>query len=244
MNVVSLLRLLMRKFYQFKRLFSYFICKFWLRNIVNPELLPNKGPAIIVSNHLSYYDWALLSAIFGQKYIVFISNEDLLKRPFIRTLVRFNILINININNPGKRYFKEALQRLHRGDILVIYPEGTRSKTGEMLMPKSGFVKLAIRAGVSIVPVGMKGTYNILPPHRHIPSFHRCDIVIGQPIKIDKDNVLFQKIFNQEKNKMNLTDFEEEEIAVIIMDIVAKLAGQAWSQNVIDKFPFLKEVRQ
>jgi 1-acyl-sn-glycerol-3-phosphate acyltransferase len=210
-----------------------------LRHIINLERLPQNGPVIIVSNHLSYYDWAILSSIYWRKYIVFISNQDLQNRFFVSFLIKLNKLILINTIKPGFGYFKEALRQLRQNEIVVIYPEGTRSKTGLMQLPKTGFVKLALHTGAPIVPIAMRGTYTILPPHRVVPAFKRCDVVVGEPIKISANNKLFKHIFSGEKNVRKISSEAEEKIAVIIMDLVATMAQQQWESEVVGKYPEL-----
>lgn len=195
------------------------------------------GPAIIVSNHLSYYDWAVLSAIYWDRYLAFIGNRDLLKRFFVGWLMKLNILIFIDPQNPGLEYFKKSLRALHDGHILVIYPEGTRSRSGKMLEPKTGFVKLALRTGAPVIPVAMRGTFEILPSHHIMPAFRRCEVMVGNPIVIDRKNPLFADIF---KSKASLEE-QEKQVAFIIMQRVREMANQEWDQTVLSKYSLKKE---
>lgn len=224
-------RFLKRMRFKYTRLLVYVGFRLWLRKIHNAERLPQKGPAIIVSNHTSYYDWSVLSAVYNRKYLVFLGAQELLTRSIVSWLMRLNILIYIDRNKPGISYFREVIRRLRQDNIVVIYPEGKRSKSGKMIEPKTGFVKLAIATGVPVIPMGMKGAYDILPPHKKIPRLRKCEIFVDQPISIDKNNVLFKDIFSRERNAKNLSDEDHKKIAIRIMDRIAKMVGQEWDDT-------------
>jgi 1-acyl-sn-glycerol-3-phosphate acyltransferase len=194
-------RILRRLQFRQVRSWVYVGFRLWLREINNIENLPEKGPAIIVCNHTSYYDWAVLSAVYDSKYIVFLANKDLLLRGFVGWLMKLNILIYIDPQKPGFSYFRDILRRLKQGHIVVIYPEGTRSKSGRMIEPKTGFVKVALTTGTPIVPLSMKGAYDVLPPHKTLPRFRKCEIDVGEPFLINAQNPMFQDVFESEKER-------------------------------------------
>ncbi|MBF0569868.1 MAG: 1-acyl-sn-glycerol-3-phosphate acyltransferase [Candidatus Omnitrophica bacterium] len=211
----------------------YFGFRLWLRRIRNPQKLPTQGPVIIVSNHTSYFDWAVLSAVYSNRYIVFLANQDLLRRKFVSWLMKLNILIYINPNKPGYSYFREVVGRLKQGHIVVIYPEGTRSRTGRMLRPKIGFVKLAMQTGVPVIPLAMKGAYKVLPPHKNWPRLKRCELIVGDPIDISLNNPALSDIFYGKKHLKEVTDHDLERVAIRIMDQIAKMAGQEWEDALL-----------
>lgn len=231
------MRLIRRLRFRFIRLIVYFGFRLWLRKIHNIEKLPQEGPAIIVSNHTSYYDWSVLSAVYNKKYIVFLANKELLKRRFVNWLMRLNILIYIDKNNPGLRYFREVIRRLKQGHIVVIYPEGTRSKSGKMLNPKVGFVKLALITNTPIIPLGMKGAYEILPPSKRIPRFKKCEIFVGDKIYIEENNDMFKDIFKNGKTRKDLTEYDMKRVAIRIMNEINLMTGQGWEsgQSIADE---------
>ena len=199
---------------RFKQLRSlvYRAFKLWLRKVHNIENLPEQGPAIIISNHTSYYDWGILSAIYDKKYIVFLANQDLLRRKVVSWLMRLNILVYLNPEKPGYSYFRDVLKLLKQGHIVAMYPEGTRSRSGKMLKPKLGFIKLALHTGVPIIPLGMKGTYEILPPQKRIPALRKCEIYVGDPILITLDNPMYADVFKGKKHFKEVSDQDLEEI--------------------------------
>ena len=239
-------RLMRRLRFRYAKLITCAMFRLWVKEIHNEDRLPQKGPVIIVSNHTSYYDWIVLSAIYDKKYIVFIGNQDLLRRPFVNWLVRLNILIYIDPKNPGFSYFREVLNRLKHGHVVVIYPEGTRSKSGRMIEPKIGFVKLALTMNVPIIPLAMKGAYDILPPHKKMPRLKQCELFVGDPFFINRDNPMFRDIFQSEENSgKRLSDAGMKEVAFRIMDKIADMAGQEWDSSVaIEEENFLGKPRR
>ncbi len=225
-------RVLRKEWFKAIRFLVYFIFRLWLKKIHNEHNLPKTGPAMIVSNHLSYYDWAVLSAIYWDRYLVFIGNKDLLNRGFVGWLMKLNFLIFIDPTNPGRAFLKESLTKLKDDNILVIYPEGTRSRTGRMLTPKTGFIRIALKTGVPVIPVGMKGTYRILPPHKKFPRLKQCEVIVGKPILLNYRNPMFRDLFEYNKGKHTLSDEGEVVAARRIMEVIRKMTGQDWHDDV------------
>ena len=221
-------RILRRFFYQTWKLIIYtgFLC--WLSKVINRERLPHVGPAIIVSNHTSYLDWAILSAVYWDKLLVMYANQNILQRPFVGWLMWMNVPIFLDPQNPRKSSLKEGLRYLKDKHVLVIYPEGMRSRTGKMLQPKLGFIMLALASGAPIIPIGMKGAFEILPPHRHFPKFKRCEIVVGRPIVVNARNRFFSDLFIIKKGRATFKEGGAEKAAYRVMEIVRQMSGQEW----------------
>src|SRR3989338_7570922 len=212
--------------------FACLCARLWLRTIHKPENLPRKGPVMIVSNHISYFDWAILTAILRNQ-VVFIGAQELKARPFVRWLMKFNTLIYISRENPGVRYFREVMRNFKENKIVVVYPEGTRSRTGKRLPAKPGFIKLAILAKVPIIPVGMKGTYEILPAHRRFPRFKRCEIFIGDPILIHPASDLFHDLLSRERNWAHPSQETMLEMGERVMDRVGETIAPTWDTSIL-----------
>jgi 1-acyl-sn-glycerol-3-phosphate acyltransferase len=219
--------------------------KLWIKEVVGYKNIPSKGPALFVSNHLSYYDFLILSAVVPS-YVVFLAQKKIKETFFVRWFTRFNNVIYIDREKPGYSFFKEILKWLEAGRLFVIYPEGTRSRTGKMLMPKPGFVKLAMKANVPIIPVALKGTYEILPPHKHIPRLKKCEVIIGKKMYISPDNPDLKDIFFKNAGFRKFGKLDEEDmqkIAVRIMDKIRILAGEEWDDSAAAEIAKISRMR-
>lgn len=223
-------RLMRRLKFRTIRLIVFAFFRLWIKDIAGFEKIPQDRPAILVANHLSYYDFLVLGALF-RRQIVFIAVKKIKQTFLIRWLAKLHIVIYINRDHPGITFFRDIMRYLALGRLVVIYPEGTRSRTGKMLKPKAGFVKLAIKANIPIIPIGIKGTYRILPPHRYIPRLARCKVVAGKKMYVSPSNPEFEDIFfgNRENPKLGkLTKNQMQKISIRIMDKVRLLAGEEW----------------
>lgn len=234
-NIKFHLRLLRRRSFRWTRSFVFWGFRLWLRKIHNPEKLPKQGPALIISNHVSYFDWAVLSSVL-RKRAVFVGAKELLTRPIVRWLMKLNTLIYIDRENPGITFFKEVINQLKEEEqIVVIYPEGQRSRNGTRQRAKLGFVKLALATNTPIVPVGMKDTYKILPPHKWVPRLKRCEIFVGDPIFVTPEANLFKDIFTRIADRRILGDDVLQEMAERVMDRIAGMLGPEWDAGILQQ---------
>lgn len=223
--------------FKFLRFLLVCLLKSWVRRITGLNNVPEKGPAIFVCNHLSYFDFLIFSAVV-KPYVVFLAQRKIKTTFIIRWFTKFNNVIYIDKDYPGYSFFKELLQYLDAGRLIVVYPEGTRSRTGKMLIPKPGFVKLAMKANVPIILVALKGTYEILPPHRHIPRLRKCEVIIGKKMYISPDNQDIKDIFFRrtgDRKFGKLTDEDLQEIAIRLMDKIRIQAGEEWDESAVQQ---------
>ncbi len=207
----------------------------YLRRINGLEHLPSKGPCLIVSNHLSYLDSLIVSSIYRKRYIVILASNEIKKQPLMHWLSKLNVTIFVDTERNSTTYLKELIRLLKRDHIVLLYPEGTRSRQGKMNEPRSGFVKIAHSLGVPLLPWGVKGSFEILPPHRIFPRFRRCEVFLGKPVKINRDN--FDARFFDEKN--NLTKQGIDVIGYQIMNGIALMVNQDWDDAACSKIKLL-----
>jgi len=226
-------RFVRRLRFKIVRLSVFGFFKLWVKDVKGLDNIPQRGPAIFISNHLSYYDFLVFGSIL-RAYIVFLAQKKIKETFLIRWFTKFHTVVYIDKDKPGYSFFKEIIRQLGGGRLVVIYPEGTRSRTGKMAIPKPGFVKLAMKTNVPIIPVALKGTYEILPPHKHIPRLKKCEVTVGKKIYISPDNPDFKDIFFRKKGDRKfgkLTDENLQEIAVRIMDKIRISAGEEWDDS-------------
>lgn len=141
-----------------------FIIKIILKSIANVEIIgrehvPATGGFVIASNHLGRLDPAMIFYAFNREDFVLPIAEKYEHHPLFGPLGRAFGAVWLDRFNPDIRSLREMMQRMKNGQVLIIAPEGTRSKTTEALQAgKPGVVFLASRAGVPIVPVAVYGT--------------------------------------------------------------------------------------
>jgi len=138
------------------------------------EYLPSEGGFVIASNHLGRLDSALLFFGFDREDFIMPVAEKYEHHPIFGPIGRALGAIWLDRFNPDVRALREMMQRMKRGEVLVIAPEGTRSKTEALQEGKPGVVFLASRAGVPIVPVALHGTEDrvILDNLKHFRRSH------------------------------------------------------------------------
>lgn len=214
-----LVKILRRRFIKF---LLKFIFNLWIKEVRNIDLLDLANPAIIAANHSSYLDFCFLEALVDQKAF-FLGAESLKKEPFpLPWLIKYSKTIYVDRSNPSLKSFKDALYILKKSKTCIIsFPEGTRSRTGELQEPKTGLVELALLANVPIIPVGIRGAYDILPPHRRIPRFKRCTINIGEKIYFDENNTELQNFLGGTISKK--TKASRQKLAKFLMAKIAEL---------------------
>ena len=125
--------------------------------------------------------------------------------------------IPLERNAKGTGTLKVAIKALNKGKIIGIHPEGTRSLTGKLQKGKTGVARLALGAKVPIVPVGLIGTFEILPKGKYIPKLKKAKINIGKPIYLNKyyDRKITKKLLRK------ITDD--------IMGDIAKLSNEKYN---------------
>ena len=150
------------------------------------EQIPQQGGAILAINHTSYLDFALAgtAALPTQRYVRFMAKKELFDNKIAGPLLRGMHHINVDRSN-GSASFVAALRALESGEIIGIFPEGTISTSFEIKGLKSGAVRLAIGAGVPIIPTIVWGGQRVYTKGVK-PNFKRRKIPIsvsfGAPI--------------------------------------------------------------
>ncbi|MGW1770154.1 lysophospholipid acyltransferase family protein [Streptomyces sp. NPDC002104] len=156
------------------------------------ENIPEDGAAIVAGNHLSFSDHFLMPAILKRR-ITFLAKAEYFTGPGVKgklTAAFFRSAGQIPVDRSGKdagqAALREGLGVLSKGELLGIYPEGTRSHDGRLYKGKVGVAAMALGAGVPVVPCAMVGTFEIQPPGQKIPSIRRVTIRFGRPLDFSR----------------------------------------------------------
>ena len=150
------------------------------------ENVPLKGGAILAINHTSYFDFALAgtAALPAKRYVRFMAKKEIFDNKIAGPLMRGMHHINVDRSN-GSASFVAALRSLNDGEIIGIFPEGTISTSFEIKGLKSGAVRLAIAAGVPVIPTIVWGGQRVYTKGVK-PNFKRnkfpISVSFGEPI--------------------------------------------------------------
>jgi 1-acyl-sn-glycerol-3-phosphate acyltransferase len=137
--------------------------------------LPTSQGFVIAANHIGRLDAALAYYVLDRPDIIMVVAEKYEKYAFFRWLVRITNGMFIDRYNADIKAIRETLRRLQQGQILTITPEGTRSKSGNLIQAKPGGIYLAWKAGVPILPVALTGTEDAIVKDR-LKHFKRLNI--------------------------------------------------------------------
>jgi 1-acyl-sn-glycerol-3-phosphate acyltransferase len=122
------------------------------------ENLPRSGGFVIAANHIGRLDAAMPYFLLDRSDIIMVVAEKYEEYAFFRWLVRITNGMFIDRQNADIHTIRESLRRLQQGGIFVITPEGTRSKSGNLIEGKPGAIYLAWKAGVPVLPVALTGS--------------------------------------------------------------------------------------
>ncbi|MFT7641725.1 MAG: 1-acyl-sn-glycerol-3-phosphate acyltransferase [Pirellulaceae bacterium] len=143
------------------------------------------GGALICSNHQSFFDPVLVGLAFEQR-MNYLARKTLFKFPPFRWLIEYLDAIPIDRDGMGLQGIKETLRRLKRSEMVLIFPEGTRTRDGHVASLKPGFVALARRGKQPLIPVGLDGAYAAWPRESALPRLSTIHICIGEPITAEQ----------------------------------------------------------
>ncbi|MEV6028053.1 lysophospholipid acyltransferase family protein [Streptomyces sp. NPDC052036] len=139
------------------------------------EHVPVKGAAIVAGNHLSFADPLLMPAVLKRR-ITFLAKAEYFQAPGLTGRLTALILHDagqISVDRTGRAAgetaIREGLGVLAKGELLAIYPEGTRSPDGRLYKGKVGVAAMALAAQVPVIPCAMVGTFEIRTPERVLP---------------------------------------------------------------------------
>ena len=146
-----------------------------LRVIYQPEVLgfehvPRTGPVIIAGNHVSFAD-EIFTPVAARRQIFYFAKAEYFNTPGIKgrsMSALFTAMRQLPVERGDTRSAAGSidigLEVLEDGQVLGIYPEGTRSPDGRLYKFRTGVARLALRSGAPVVPVGLIGTHDVKPP--------------------------------------------------------------------------------
>jgi 1-acyl-sn-glycerol-3-phosphate acyltransferase len=187
------------------------------------ENVPREGPAILASNHLSFSDHFFgplplprkVTFLAKSEYFTGRGLKGLISRAFFRGVGQ--IPVDRSGGEASERALTTGLRVLSEGNLLGIYPEGTRTPDGRLYRGKTGVARLALESGAPVIPTAMVGTFELMPAGRHLPSFRiRPGVKFGKPLD-------FSRYAGLEEDRLVLRAVTDE-----IMYALMELSGQEY----------------
>ena len=191
--------------YRFARFTFGMFFRIWFRwKVLHRERVPAKGGVILASNHVSNLD-----PVFGvsalERMGVGLARESAFNVPLGGRILRSWRVIPVDQTGTG-RGLKTFLSRLRSGDAVIMYPEGTRSPTGQIRAPQPGIGLIIIKSTAPVVPIKLFGAYEAYARHHWLPRPYQVQIKFGEPLdfadlraeaKQTKDKDRLKEIYKQ-----------------------------------------------
>ncbi len=190
--------------YKISRALLYFLFKilFGLKG-EDVSNVPKEGPVIIAPNHRSNYDPLLVGGCVDSREIYYLAKSGLFISKVATWFLKSLNVIPVDLENPGIGTMRRFINLLKDGKAIMVFPEGTRSKTHEYLKAQPGVGFLSIRTNVPVIPTLIEGTYESMIKH----FFRRTPLRVKFGIPIYPEN----KVKNL-KDAQKLSDRILEEV--------------------------------
>jgi 1-acyl-sn-glycerol-3-phosphate acyltransferase len=185
--------------------------------------VPKRGPALLVSNHLSFADH-----FFGplplMRPIFFIGKDDYFTGKGVKGLLTKGFMTGVGVvpvdrtgGTASEAALETGLRILREGKLLGIYPEGTRVPDNRLFRGKTGVARLALKSRVPVIPMAMINTFELMPAGQPYPRLGvRPGVRFGRPLD-------FSRYFGQENDREVLRKITDE-----IMEAIRELSGQEY----------------
>lgn len=179
------------------------------------EHVPRAGAAVLAPNHLSFVD-PICVALTVPRRITFIGKAEYTDSWVTRWFMELGGVIPVRREDSAKAQgsLDSGVEILKSGELLGIFPEGTRSPDGRLFKGKTGAARMALEAGCPVIPVGLIGTERVLPKNAKVPKRTRVKVKFGRAIQVPED---------ARSDAHVLRTFTDE-----LMQEIARLTGQTY----------------
>ncbi len=198
-----------------KFLLTPYLRLFFRIRVEGREHIPERGPAILASNHISFCDSFFLPLVVPRR-VRYVAKAEYFENWKVAWFFRANghIPIRRGEGSDWKRAMEAAAEALDAGELFGIYPEGTRSRDGRLARGKTGVAWLALTANCPVVPVAILGTDRIQPVGAKWPRPHRFTVHFGKPLTFPE----YEGKAGNNRARREVTDR--------VMEEIARLSGQ------------------
>ena len=162
---------------------SWLVLKIFFRfRSLGKQNVPRTGGALIACTHQSFLDPMMVGTGVGLRKVAFMARRSLFRTRFFAWVLRSANTFAVNRGEVDPAAVKLAVEKMKAGELLLVFPEGTRTTDGTIGEIRPGTAMMASRAGVPIIPAVIHGAFEAWPKHARLPRFRRVRIVFGEPI--------------------------------------------------------------
>ncbi len=194
----------------------------WVKKTIDLENVPKVGACILAANHQSYLDFLAMSSVSPRK-LTFLAADKFYTSRLCRPLMEYTGHIKVERENKDKGQVIElGLKVLEAGEILSIFPQGTRSRSNQIGKTFTGVAKFALAAKTKVIPLGIRGAYEIAPPNSKMPRLKKMlELHFGKPME-------FKEYYDKEPNDQVYRDITNK-----IMIEIARLSDKEYTPEII-----------
>lgn len=156
----------------------------WRWRVRGAANVPRSGGVILAANHQSYLDVLILGGACPRQ-VRYVARRTLWDDPRLAWLITDWGAIPMDRDRPGKDALRSLVATVQSGEVLALFPEGTRTRDGSIGEMRGGLGFLARRAGVPVVPVLVEGAFEAWPRGRRLPRRGRVRVAFGRPVRYD-----------------------------------------------------------
>ncbi len=157
---------------------------YWDLRIYNVERVPSSGPVILAANHTSFADPPLVG-VGIRRATYFLARDTLFHPPLFGTWLRSVNSIPVDRDGGGAAGLRVVLDLLEQEEMVLLFPEGTRSANGNLLPARPGLGLIALKSGAPVVPVRLFGLFETWGRHQPFPRPGRVAIKYGMPLRFN-----------------------------------------------------------
>lgn len=170
------------RFYAFMALFIYVATRWYFRlEVVGTENIPLTGPVLLAANHASNLDPTTIACGLPRQ-VQFLAKEELLQKPLLGSFLRCVNTHPIRRGGGDRAAIRQCVELLRQGRMVLIFPEGTRTRDGRLQEGKPGAAMIALQAEAPICPVYIDGTFEAMPRSAKRPVRHKVRVLVGEPL--------------------------------------------------------------
>jgi len=172
-------------FYTVSRFILFLLFKMFFRlRIFGRENFPSEGPVIVAPNHVSFLD-PMIVGVAAPRKLNYLARDTLFRSRLFARILHLVHVSPIKRETGDINAFKLALNRLSQSKPVLVFPEGTRSKDGDLQGPKSGIGFLQTVSGARILPCYVKGSMDAWPRHSRFPRPGHVSVYFGKAMSFD-----------------------------------------------------------